>query len=156
MGMRGRERSYRILHFKDNPTIAARGGVGPNAGHTIEYQGKTLKLRMLPSAVVNEKTRLLVGAGVLVDPQVFLREVAQTGCQSRARVDRNCAIIESKHISMDKEGYLKDTIGTTGTGTAPQIQTACSEQGRSPAKRNCYLEYLEDVAESVNLCVGRE
>src|ERR1700693_3538594 len=97
---KGKIISYLALH--DDPTIAVRGGVGPNAGHTIEYQGKTLKLRMLPSAVVNPQTKLLVGAGVLVDPEVFLREVTQLGCQSRARVDRNCAIIESKHISMDK------------------------------------------------------
>src|ERR1700693_5161617 len=109
---KGKIISYLALH--DDPTIAVRGGVGPNAGHTIEYSGRTLKLRMLPSAVVNPKTRLLIGAGVLVDPNVFLREVEQLGCDRRARVDRNCAMIESKHIVSDKEGYLKETIGTTG------------------------------------------
>src|SRR5579872_1215949 len=102
-GDEGKGKIISYLALKDNPCIAVRGGVGPNAGHTIEYKGKTLKLRMLPSAVVNPRTKLLVGAGVLVDPQVFLKEVNELGCESRARVDRNCAIIESKHIAMDKE-----------------------------------------------------
>jgi adenylosuccinate synthase len=154
-GDEGKGKIISYLALKDNPTIAVRGGVGPNAGHTIEYQGKTIKLRMLPSAVVNEKTKLLVGAGVLVDPNVFLKEVEQLGCQSRAKVDRNCAIIQSKHIAMDKEGYLKDTIGTTGTGTGPANADRVLRKGHIALQESSLLGYLDDVASSVNLALDR-
>ncbi|MGI0091025.1 MAG: adenylosuccinate synthetase, partial [Nitrososphaerales archaeon] len=92
-GDEGKGKIISYLALKDNPSIGVRGGVGPNAGHTVIAKGKTLKLRMLPSAVVNEKTQLLIGAGVLVDPEVFLREVRETKSQTRARVDKNCAVI---------------------------------------------------------------
>ncbi len=154
-GDEGKGKIISYLALKDNPTVAVRGGVGPNAGHTIEHQGKTIKLRMLPSAVVNEKTRLLIGAGVLVDPNVFLKEVEQTASRSRAKVDRNCAIIESKHISIDKEGYLKDTIGTTGTGTGPANADRVLRKGRTALQEPSISDYLEDVAGSVNEALDR-
>ncbi|MDA4111834.1 MAG: adenylosuccinate synthetase [Thaumarchaeota archaeon] len=154
-GDEGKGKIISYLALKDKPSIAARGGVGPNAGHTIEYNGKTLKLRMLPSAVVNESTRLLIGAGVLVDPVVFFREVEQLGCQARAKVDRNCAIIESKHITLDKEGHLKDTIGTTGTGTGPANSDRVMRVGRIAAQEESLSNYLEDVALSLNSALDR-
>lgn len=154
-GDEGKGKIISYLALKDNPSIAFRGGVGPNAGHTIEYKGKTLKLRMLPSAVVNPRTKLLVGAGVLVDPQVFLKEVTELGCESRARVDRNCAIIESKHIAMDKEGYLKDRIGTTGTGTGPANSDRVLRAGKVACQEPLLSGYLEDVADSVNRALDK-
>ena len=75
-GDEGKGKIISYLALKQNPTVAVRGGVGPNAGHTVLYQGRVMKLRMLPCAVVNDKTTLLLGAGVLVDPEVFLKEVS--------------------------------------------------------------------------------
>src|SRR5690349_21299105 len=154
-GDEGKGKIISHLALKDNPSIGVRGGVGPNAGHTIEYAGRTLKLRMLPSAVVNSKTKLLIGAGVLVDPQVFLREVDQLGCRSRAKIDRNCAIIESKHIAADKEGFLKDTIGTTGTGTGPANADRVLRKGHIALQESSLIGYLDDVSCSVNNALDR-
>ena len=145
---KGKIISYLALH--DNPAIAVRGGVGPNAGHTVVCRGKTLKLRMLPSAVVNPSTRLLIGAGVLVDPDVFLKEVADTMSENRARVDRNCGIIEKKHIEQDKEGHLKDKIGTTGTGTGPANADRVLRVGRIASQEPRLAPYIENVSNSVN------
>ena len=116
-GDEGKGKIISYIALKNNPKIAVRGGVGPNAGHTVVHKGKTIKLRMLPSAVVNERTQLMLGAGVLVDPSVLLEETSETESAGRTSVDRNCAIIEEKHILKDKEGHLRDVIGTTGTGT---------------------------------------
>jgi adenylosuccinate synthase len=77
------------------------------------------------------------------------------GCQSRAKVDRNCAIIESKHIAMDKEGYLKDTIGTTGTGTGPANADRVLRKGHIALQESSLIGYLDDVACSVNNALDR-
>jgi adenylosuccinate synthase len=149
-GDEGKGKIVSYIALRKNPSIAVRGGVGPNAGHTVVSNGKTLKLRMLPSAVVNEKTRLLLGAGVLVDPEIFLKEVHETRSEARARVDPACAIIEKKHIEADKQGHLKDTIGTTGTGTGPANADRVMRVARIAAKEPLLGEFLEDVSASVN------
>ena len=52
-GDEGKGKVISYLALKDNVAVAARGGVGPNAGHSIVWKGKTYKLRMLPSAFAN-------------------------------------------------------------------------------------------------------
>ena len=55
-------------------------------------------MRMLPSAVLNPTTRLLVGAGVLVNPQVLIDEIVKFHADDRTFVDSQCGIIEQTHI----------------------------------------------------------
>jgi adenylosuccinate synthase len=74
---------------------------------------------MLPSAFVYDKCRLLIGPGVLINPEILLQEIRLTGSQDRVGVDRQCAIIEAKHIEADKRGALAREIKTTGSGTGP-------------------------------------
>jgi adenylosuccinate synthase len=74
---------------------------------------------MLPSAFVYDKCRLLIGPGVLVNPQILLKEIEITKSKERVGVDPQCAIIEQRHIDADKKGELADKIRTTGTGTGP-------------------------------------
>jgi len=118
-GDTGKGKIISYLALKDKVTVTARAGVGPNAGHTVLYKGNEYKLRMLPSAFVYEKCRLLIGPGVLVNPEVLLREIAYTQSDGRVGVDPQCAIIEAKHIEADKKGLLAEQIRTTGTGTGP-------------------------------------
>ena len=74
-GDEGKGKIVAHLAYTDKPTIIARGGVGPNAGHTVEINGKKYGVRMIPSGFVCKDAKLLIGAGVLVDPRVFLREI---------------------------------------------------------------------------------
>jgi adenylosuccinate synthase len=116
-GGKGKIVSY--LAVADDVTVCARGGVGPNAGHTVVKEGVTYKLRMVPCGFVNPKTRLLIGPGVTVNPAVLLKEVDELGVEDRLGLDPQCAIIEPRHIEADRRGHLKEKIGTTGTGTGP-------------------------------------
>ena len=54
--------------------VVCRYQGGPNAGHTIIVDGETFKIRQVPSGVISGKISVL-GAGCVVDPQVFLQEV---------------------------------------------------------------------------------
>ena len=101
-GDTGKGKIISYLSLKDKIAIAARAGVGPNAGHMVVYKGKEYKMRMLPSAFVYDKCRLLIGPGVLVNPEILFKEIQLTESQNRVGVDRQCAIIEPRHIEADK------------------------------------------------------
>ncbi|HZW57216.1 MAG TPA: adenylosuccinate synthetase [Nitrososphaerales archaeon] len=154
-GDEGKGKIISYIALKEKPTIAVRGGVGPNAGHTVVYKGKTLKLRMLPSAVVNPSTKLMIGAGVLVDPDVLLNEVLETKSEKRMRVDRNCGMIERRHIEEDKIGHLKEKIGTTGTGTGPANADRVLRRARLASDEARLSPYLADVSDEVNGALDR-
>jgi len=112
---KGKLISYLALH--DKPALIARGGVGPNAGHTVKFKDKTFFLRMVPSGVVYEKARLLIGPGVLVNPSILLKEIKETGCENRIGIDKQCAIIEEKHIQQEvQSNHLSKKIGSTKSG----------------------------------------
>ncbi|MHB1909123.1 MAG: adenylosuccinate synthetase [Nitrososphaerales archaeon] len=149
-GDEGKGKIISHIALKDQPSIAVRGGVGPNAGHTVVTNGKTLKLRMLPCGVVNQKTKLMIGAGVLVDPRVLLKEISETKSEDRVTVDRNCAIIEQRHIDIDRDGYLKDKIGTTGTGTGPANADRIMRIGKVANEEPLLKDYLGDVSATIN------
>ena len=102
---KGKIISYLALH--DKPSIVVRGGAGPNAGHTIKDGDKTYKVRMLPSGFLNKDARVMIGPGVVVNPDVLLKEVNDFGVEGRAFLDFNCGIIEESHRDADSQGRLK-------------------------------------------------
>ena len=119
-GDTGKGKIISYLAVADDVAVVARAGVGPNAGHTVVKDGKSYKLRMVPCGFVNPRAQMLIGPGVLVNPELVLKEVAETGIEKRFGIDPQCAIIELKHIKIDQsDSNLKNTVKTTGTGTGP-------------------------------------
>ena len=96
-GDEGKGKIISHLASIDSPRIVVRGGAGPNAGHTIKHGGKTFKVRMLPSGFLNESSEIMIGPGVVVDPNVLLGEIAEMQTGGRTYVDANCGIIEESH-----------------------------------------------------------
>lgn len=155
-GDEGKGKIVSYLAMKDNPSVAVRGGVGPNAGHTIEHNGKTYKVRMLPSAFLNAGTRLLVGPGVVVSQEVLLKEIAEFGVQDRTFVDFQCGMIEDSHRAIDSQGRLKESIGSTGTGTGPANADRAMRTLRLAKDVEALALYLEDVPNAVNFALERQ
>lgn len=118
-GDEGKGKLVSYLALKDNPTIIVRGGAGPNAGHTIQDNDTTYKIRMLPSGFLNKQAKVMVGPGVVINPEILLREIRDYGNESRSFVDKRCGIIEESHLIGDSKGDLKTKIGSTGSGTGP-------------------------------------
>lgn len=118
-GDEGKGKIISHLATVDNPGIIVRGGAGPNAGHTILSGGQTYKIRMLPSGFLNPRARVMIGPGVVVNPEILRREIDEFGASGRAYLDGNCGIIERPHIDEDSQGDLKEKIGSTGSGTGP-------------------------------------
>lgn len=119
-GDTGKGKVVSYLSVADDVAVVVRAGVGPNAGHTVVKDGRAFKLRMVPCGFVNPKAKMLIGPGVLVNPELVLKEIIETDIADRFGLDPQCAIIELKHILLDQSNEnLKNTVKTTGTGTGP-------------------------------------
>jgi len=147
-GGKGKIVSYLVV--ADDVSVCARGGVGPNAGHTVVDDGVTFKLRMVPCGFVNHDTRLLIGPGVVVNTEVVLKEVEELGIGERFGLDPQCAIIEPKHIEADRKGHLKEKIGTTGTGTGPCNSDRALRVAMVAREIPELKEYITDVPSELN------
>ena len=147
-GDEGKGKMVAYLAEKDSPDVIGRAGVGPNAGHTIYVDGKKYGLRMITCGFVNEASELLIGAGVLVDPERLLEEVEMTGCGDRIHVDPRCAVIEEKHRELDSQ--TGGRIGTTGSGCGPANADRVNRVARQAKDFPELKDYLTDVPQKVN------
>ena len=149
-GDEGKGKILSYLALKDKPRIIARGGVGPNAGHSVQYKGKSYPLRMVPCGFVYEKARLLIGAGVFVDPAVLLRELDMIGGHGRFGVDFRAGLITKEHIERDSASENSKKIGTTKTGCGPAVSDRVNRVGKTVSDAPELKKYLTDVAKEVN------
>src|SRR5439155_4052779 len=98
---------------------------GPNAGHTIVVDGDTFKIRQIPSGVLRGKT-CVIGAGCVIDPEVFLAEVDELEGRGISTADVHLSgeahLVMPWHVAIDQAserrlGSLQ--IGTTKRGIGP-------------------------------------
>ena len=102
---------------------------GNNAGHTLVVDGKQYIFHLIPSGILYENKKCLIGNGVVLDPGVLLdemQELSESGLPvnpGRLTISENTHLIMPYHISLDhgSEAALKDgqKIGTTGRGIGP-------------------------------------
>ncbi|KAA0006926.1 MAG: adenylosuccinate synthase [Thermoplasmata archaeon] len=107
---------------------------GSNAGHTIKVGDEKYKFHLLPSGVVRGKT-CVIGNGVVVDPEVFLKEIdslRKRGREPRVMVSDRANVIMPYHKILDgaEESYLgKKRIGTTKRGIGPCYSDKMARKG---------------------------
>jgi|TARA_B110000263_G_scaffold167723_1_gene146083 adenylosuccinate synthase len=150
---KGKIISYLALH--DKPVIVVRGGAGPNAGHTIKDGEKTYKVRMLPSGFLNKDAKVMIGPGVVVNPDVLLKEISDFGVEGRSFLDYNCGIIEQSHREADSQGRLKEKIGSTGSGTGPANAERAMRTLKMAKEIDSLKPYLIDVPLEINSALDR-
>jgi len=148
--MRGKGKIISYLSKKDNPSIVVRGGAGPNAGHTIKDGSTTYKVRMLPSGFLNKNAKVMIGPGVVVNPDVFFKEIQEYGVSGRAFLDKHCGIIEQNHLEQDSKGRLKEKIGSTGSGTGPANAERAMRTLKMANEIESLSSYVVDVPGEIN------
>jgi adenylosuccinate synthase len=153
-GDTGKGKMISYLAVKDKTAVTARAGVGPNAGHTVVFQGKTYKLRMLPSAFTAPDCRLLIGPGVLVNPDILAKEVKDLNVKGRVGIDPQCAIIEPKHMEADKKGFLAQEVKSTGSGSGPCNSDRVMRIAKLARDFPELKEYIVDVPLEVNTAIS--
>lgn len=111
---KGKVASY--LALKDEPSISLRTGA-VNAGHTVILQGREWKIRAIPSAFVNPKTRIGLGPGALTNLGVLFKELEETGSTSRFFLDPHVGVISDQEVEEERQDdYLMKVVGSTGQG----------------------------------------
>jgi len=149
-GDEGKGKIISYLAIKDNPKIIVRGGAGPNAGHTISDGKKVYKVRMLPSGFLNKNARVLIGPGVVINPDVLFKEIQDFDVSGRIFVDGHCGIIEQDHLTRDSKGELKEKIGSTGSGTGPANADRAMRILKMAKEVNSLAPLIVDVPAEVN------
>ncbi len=115
----------------------ARFQGGPNAGHTLEFNGQKHILHLIPSGIFRSDTMNLIGNGVVLDPTVFTQEVAKLRAAEveptdNLRISRKVHLILPTHRALDAtqetaKGALK--IGSTLRGIGPAYTDKIARQG---------------------------
>lgn len=117
--------------------IVARFQGGPNAGHTLEFEGQKYVLRSIPSGIFQGGKVNLIGNGVVLDPILFQKEaeeLAQSGhnLHDRLYISKKAHLILPTHRLLDQANEAakgKAKIGTTGKGIGPTYTDKVSRNG---------------------------
>lgn len=107
--------------------IIARFQGGPNAGHTIIFEGKKFVLHTIPSGIFSEKSRNVVGNGVILDPFIMQKELENLDshdipARDRLYISRKAHLITPSHRLLDavyEKSKGKEKIGSTLKGIGP-------------------------------------
>jgi len=117
--------------------IIARFQGGPNAGHTLEFDGIKHVLRTIPSGIFHEKSVNVIGNGVVIDPVVFQKEIDglakfNIDVVSRLIISRKAHLILPTHRLLDAASEAskgKAKIGSTLKGIGPTYMDKTGRNG---------------------------
>ena len=103
--------------------IICRYSGGANAGHTIVHGGSTYKLHLVPSGVVYDHTTVVLGTGMVIDPEALFHEIAELesvglAVSGRILVSDRAHVVLPSHKAEDKarDDQRLRPLGTTGRG----------------------------------------
>ena len=97
----------------------------------------------------------MIGPGVGVNPDVFLKEINDFGTDGRSFLDNNCGIIEQHHLDADSKGRLKEKIGSTGSGTGPANAERAMRTLKMAKEIESLQNYLIDVPQELNSALDK-
>ena len=117
--------------------VVARFQGGPNAGHTLEFEGKKYVLRSIPSGIFQHGQVNIIGNGVVLDPVLFKQEAEElekSGVDLRSilRISKKAHLIAPTHRLLDaanEKAKGGKKIGTTGKGIGPTYTDKISRNG---------------------------
>ena len=151
--------------------VVARFQGGPNAGQTLEFEGKKYVLRSIPSGIFQHGQVNIIGNGVVLDPVLF-REEAEALEKSGIALKEILKISKKTHLIMPTHRLLDAAnekakggakIGTTGKGIGPTYTDKISRNGlrlgdvlhnfeaKYTAARDKHLAQLKSMGENPDI-----
>ncbi|MEE0804654.1 MAG: adenylosuccinate synthetase, partial [Prevotellamassilia sp.] len=126
-----------VDYFTPQYDVIARFAGGPNAGHTIIFEGKKFVLRSIPSGIFDEGKINIIGNGCVIAPDLFMaeaRELEAAGytLTDRLHISRRAHLILPTHRVLDRAYEAakgKAKVGTTGKGIGPTYSDKAARVG---------------------------
>ncbi len=134
----GDEGKGKVIDILSNyADVIVRFQGGANAGHTIVVGDKKVILHLLPSGILHEKKVCVVGNGVVLDPEMFKKEVEELKALGYLQNDKKLMVSLLAHVIMPyhkkldalREAKQAKKIGTTGRGIGPAYEDKASRLG---------------------------
>ncbi|MDX1304498.1 adenylosuccinate synthase [Photobacterium sp.] len=110
---------------------------GHNAGHTLVIDGEKTVLHLIPSGILRDNVKCIIGNGVVLSPDALMKEMGpleERGIPVRERLflSEACPLILPYHIALDQAREIargKKAIGTTGRGIGPAYEDKVARRG---------------------------
>lgn len=126
-----------VDYFTPQYDVVARFAGGPNAGHTIIFEGKKFVLRSIPSGIFDEGKVNIIGNGCVIAPDLFMKEAhelesAGYTLTDRLHISRRAHLILPTHRVLDRAYEAakgKNAVGTTGKGIGPTYSDKAARIG---------------------------
>ncbi len=127
-----------VDHLSPRADLVVRFQGGANAGHTVVVDGETTILHLIPSGILHTRTLNLIGPGVVINPDVLLKEIADLAARGivasreRLRVSDRAHVILPVHLALEQareRARGRGAIGTTGRGIGPAYEDRVSRAG---------------------------
>ena len=123
--------------FTPRYDVVARFAGGPNAGHTIIFDGKKFVLRSIPSGIFDEGKINIIGNGCVIAPDLFMAEARELEAAGydiapRLHISRRAHLILPTHRVLDRAYEAakgKNKVGTTGKGIGPAYSDKAARVG---------------------------
>ena len=123
--------------FTPRYDVVARFAGGPNAGHTIIFDGKKFVLRSIPSGIFDDGKTNIIGNGCAIAPDLFMAEARELEAAGydiapRLHISRRAHLILPTHRVLDRAYEAakgKNKVGTTGKGIGPAYSDKAARVG---------------------------
>lgn len=158
-GDEGKGKVVDLLTEKAQYVVRYQGG--HNAGHTLVIDGEKTVLHLIPSGILRENVKSIIGNGVVLAPDALMREMKELEARDipvreRLLLSEACPLILPYHVALDmarEKARGAKAIGTTGRGIGPAYEDKVARRGLRVGDlfdKESFAAKLKDVVEYHN------
>lgn len=134
-GDEGKGKVVDLLTDKASYVVRYQGG--HNAGHTLVIDGEKTVLHLIPSGILRDGVKCIIGNGVVLSPEALMKEISMleernVPVKERLLISEACPLILPYHIALDQAREVargNKAIGTTGRGIGPAYEDKVARRG---------------------------
>ncbi len=123
--------------LSEKVSLIVRFQGGHNAGHTLKIDGDTTVLHLIPSGILHQDAKCVIGNGVVLSLPALFEEIAGLESQGvsvreKLKVSQSCPLLLPYHVALDQARELRrgdKAIGTTGRGIGPAYEDKVARRG---------------------------